>query len=268
MYEDDRQLAPFKVSQVEHPHTFSFKIVDSLPAPSGKFETLLPSARIYRDGDKHLYYIGAVENSWETAYMMAVHDGHKHIVQVKHSRYTSRIGVKMVLNSLRAEHLAAEAGGFLFHCSYIDFEGKAILFTAPSGTGKSTQADLWHQHRLAEIINGDRAAVRMVDGKLIAEGIPYSGSSTYCKNRTLPIEAIVYLSQTPKTTIRRIHGYDAFSKIWEGVSVNIWDKRDLELVSGVVQAAAKQIPIFHLSCTPDESAVIALENALRKQVYL
>ena len=98
----------------------------------------------------------------------------------------------------------------------------------------------------------------------MAEGIPFAGSSPYCKNRRLPIRAIVYLGQAKETSIRILQGYEAFSKIWEGVSVNTWDKEDVELVSGAVQEVARQVSIFHMPCTPDESAVIALEDALRK----
>jgi hypothetical protein len=166
----------------------------------------------------------------------------------------------------RQAHGFARNHGFIFHCSCIDRGGEAILFTAPSGTGKSTQADLWHQHRGTEIINGDRAAIRLAEGKLLAEGIPFAGSSQYCKNRSLPLRAIVYLGQAPRTTIRKLRGYEAFSKIWEGVSVNTWDREDLERVSAVVQKVASEIPVYHMPCTPDESAVIALEEALRKQV--
>ena len=54
-------------------------------------------------------------------------------------------------------------------------------------------------------------------------------------------------------------------KIWEGVSVNSWDKKDVEQVSQVVSEVVQEIPIFHLTCTPDESAVIALEEALNKK---
>lgn len=267
MYEDDRQLVPFRVTQVNAPHIFYFYPVDSLTAPSGELEVLLPGVRVYREGDSYVRYIGTVENDWENAYIRAVHGTNESHIQVKVSEQIRHIGVKTVLNSVGAEHLVAEAGGFVFHCSYIDYRGRAILFTAPSGTGKSTQADLWAQYRDAEIINGDRAAVCRKDG-IVAEGIPFCGSSSHCGNRTLPLAAIVYLSQAPQTSIRKLRGREAFLKIWEGVSVNTWIKQDVERVSGTVQQTATEIPVYHLACTPDESAVTALEEALRRQESL
>ena len=268
MYPDDRQLAPFRIPRAEAPHIFHFDPVERLTAPSGMLEALIPGVRIYREGDGYVRYIGTVENGWENAYIRAEHGTKESHVQVKINKKLTHIGAKTVLNSMGAEHLVAQAGGFLFHCSYIDIGGKGILFTAPSGTGKSTQAELWAEHRDAEIINGDRAAVCANGSGIMAEGIPLCGSSSHCSSRTLPIAAIVYLSQAPKTVIRKLRGVEAFSKIWEGVSINTWIREDVEAVSNAVLRTAAEIPVYHLACTPDESAVIALEEALRRQESL
>lgn len=228
-------------------------------------EALLQHTRVYRENANYVRYIGSVTDGWEKAYVRAEYGQKTHYVQVRANENLQHIAVKTVLNSLGVEHLVTGNDGFVFHCAYIDWNGAAILFTAPSGTGKSTQAELWHTYRDAEIINGDRAAVRIKDGALVADGIPFSGSSSYCGNRTLPIAAIVYLSQATETTIRKLRGAEAFSRLWEGICVNTWNKTDMEHVSYVVQKAAVELPIYHLACTPDETAVTILEEALRKQ---
>ena len=150
----------------------------------------------------------------------------------------------------------------ILHASFIEHNGKAVLFTAPSGTGKSTQADLWVKHRGTEIINGDRAVIRLIDGKAYACGIPFAGSSSYCKNATLPLAAIVYLGQAPETSIERMTPVAAFRKIWEECTVNIWDADDVELATNIVLDIIIQTPLYYLPCTPDESAILALENEL------
>jgi hypothetical protein len=272
----DRELFPEQEFKLEYfrsdasadAHRFAFEKVSEFPAPQGN---LLTQQANYFELDIEgtcIRYTGSHRDDWKNAYIRAEHNEKNHRILLREDRVPGRIPVKVMLEAMAAEHLIARNNGFIFHCSYIEHNGKAILFTAPSGTGKSTQAELWKNLRGAEIINGDRAAVRLAEGVLLAEGIPFAGSSEYCKNRSLPIEAIVYLGQAPTTSIRKVRGYEAFSKIWEGVSVNTWDKEDMELVSAVVQQAAERIPVYHLPCTPDESAVIALEGALRKQVNL
>lgn len=262
--DEDARLAPFQVDEVKDPHLFEMRKTSTLTPPVGTLVAEPPGMRIYRDEEREIRYLGATLDACDKAYMCVDSLGKQHRIFCLEEKFPDGLRTRLVLNSLGAEHLIARAGGFIFHCSYIERDGEAILFTAPSGTGKSTQADLWHEYRGTEIINGDRAAVRIVDGKVMAEGIPYAGSSPYCKNRSLPICAIVYLSQAKETSIRKLRGYEAFSRIWEGVSVNTWDKQDMELVSAAVQEVARQVSIFHMPCTPDESAVIALEEALRK----
>ena len=264
--DNEYRLEPFRGDCSGQLHHFVFQKVKNLPEPKGNLLTEQPNFFVLSQGDAKIRYIGARQESWENAYIRAEHRGSEHRIFLRESSAPGKIGTKIILESMAAEHLVARNNGFVFHCAFIDHNGKAILFTAPSGTGKSTQAELWRELRGAEIINGDRAAVRLEDGVLLAEGIPFAGSSEYCKNRSLPIEAIVYLGQAPRTTIRKMRGYEAFSRIWEGVSVNTWDKEDMELVSGVVQHLAERMPVFHMPCTPDESAVLALEAELRKLV--
>ena len=266
MYEKEYNLAPFSVPVVTTPHIFRFRKVDKLATPEGDCVWKNSGLQVYRGTDARIRYLGILEKQWSDAYFRVAHCGKKHEVQLRVDNYPDRVETRSVLESIDLQHLILQNQGFIFHCSYIHWNGKAILFTAPSETGKSTQADLWNKYRNAEIINGDRAAVRIVDGTIMAEGIPFSGSSNYCENRSLPIQAIVYLGQAPVTTIRKLRGYEAFSKIWEGISVNTWDREDMEKATDIVMQVAQTIPIYHMPCTPDEAAVEVLEQELRKLV--
>lgn len=265
-YTSENRLEPFRLDAATDPYRMTLERVEKLTPPEGECLVANPDLRVYRHPAGEIRYRGAVRDSWEEAYLRALYREKEIHVQLPADRYPGTVGTKTVLESMAAEHLTVQNHGFLFHCSYIDRNGKAVLFTAPSETGKSTQADLWNRYRGAEIINGDRAAVRIVDGRIMAEGIPFSGSSQYCLNRSLPVEAIVYLGQAPVTTIRRMRGYEAFARLWEGISVNTWDRKDLELASETVKTVAESVPVFHMPCTPDENAVAVLEEELRKLV--
>ena len=265
MYLNDRWLAPFAVPAVEDPHRFCFSMVEELTAPGSACVIARPDQRLYREGDWEVRYLGSVGNSWRDGYLRVASCGRDHRVELKQSQCIGRIGIHTVLSAIGIEHLMAQAGGLVFHCSFIESDGRAILFTAPSETGKSTQAELWRRHRGARIINGDRAAIRWDGRQLLAEGIPFCGSSEHCEDASLPIGAIVYLAKAPQTSIRRMGGYEAFSRIWEGVCVNTWDREDMERVSDLVQKLATFVPVYYLPCTPDESAVTALEQVLESR---
>ncbi|MBO5322838.1 MAG: hypothetical protein J6A88_01890 [Oscillospiraceae bacterium] len=258
-YQDERHLQAFAVPSVRLPHVFRFEMVDVMPEPEGTLLVKTPTFSVYEQNGLNVRYFGS-----DRARVRVVNDGMDHAVLVERSRYRQYVSTKTVLECISMEHLLARVNGVILHCSYIDCGGRAILFTAPSETGKSTQAELWKQYRGAEIINGDRAAVRLEGDALVAEGIPFAGSSQYCSNRSLPLAAVVYLAQAKETSIRSLRGYEAFSRIWEGVSVNTWDREDVQRASSLVERVVRQVPVYLLSCTPDESAVVALEQMLKE----
>lgn len=264
MYEDDRTLAPFRVGETVNPYRFEFVLVDKLTPPAGTMVAYMDDLLVYEDGDCCLRYKGVSARDWSKAYIRTSRCGAVHKVEVKTSAIPNGITAKTVLNAIGAEHLIASKHGFVFHSSYIDIGGRAILFTAPSGTGKSTQADLWHDLRGARILNGDRSAICSTEDGVVVCGIPFKGSSQYCENVTLPLAGIVYLAQAPRTSIRLLRPVEAFRRVWEGVSVNIWDKNDVSKVMDTLSRVVQSVPVWHLACTPDESAVIALEEQLGK----
>ena len=257
-------LAPFLTDANHIDREVTCRIVESFPPVPREPVFANASCWVYRDGEAIVSFMGSVGMSPDRAYIWARRDREKTELRIKRDALPDRITPKTLLNGLEAEALIVQNNGFLFHCSYIEHEGGAILFTAPSGTGKSTQADLWREYRGAKIINGDRAAVRLGRQGFEAWGVPFYGSSGISHRRCLPIRAIVYLSQAPRTTICRLRGMQAFRKLWEGCSLHTWDRDDVALCSETVMNAAQQVPVFHLACTPDESAVLALEQALNQ----
>jgi hypothetical protein len=99
---------------------------------------------------------------------------------------------------------------------------------------------------------------------VVVRGIPFCGSSGVCENESFPLEAIVYLSQAPKTEILPLRGVQAFRRVWEGCSVNVWNVEDVSTCTDAVLDVVQRVPVFHLACTPDETAVEALERELKK----
>lgn len=243
-------------------HSVEFMVADSLTPPEGELVFAAPDKRVYRVGDTQLRYEGTVVDGLEDAYIRIARCGNESRVEVARRFLARHITGKIILNAMEAEHLVVRRRGFLLHASCIRVGDRAILFTAPSGTGKSTQADLWQRLRGAEVINGDRAALMKESEGITVRGIPFAGSSGISKNVSLPLGAIVYLSQGPNNTIRRLSGVEAFRRIWEGCSVNVWNREDLDACAQTVSEVLETVPVYHLICTPDERAVICLEQQI------
>ena len=96
-----------------------------------------------------------------------------------------------LFNFLGLEKNLNNVGKMILHSSFIYTEKGAVLFSAPSGVGKSTQAELWRKYKGAEIINGDRAGIFQRDGIWMAGGVPWAGTSGIMKNRIEPIAPII-----------------------------------------------------------------------------
>lgn len=155
---------------------------------------------------------------------------------------------------------------FLLHSSFISWQNNGILFTAPSGTGKSTQADLWKKYEDADIYNGDRTIIRKIDGKYYGFGSPYAGSSGIYRNESAPIKAIVVIEQGPDNVIRRLHGREAFLPLFRETLMNTWNKEYMEKMTDLLMDAACQIPVYHLSCRPDQDAVNTVKNEILQEL--
>ena len=243
-------------------HHFEVRLVSALTEPAGELVYHGSDRQICRDGERLLTWQGEQNRP----YLCSIRQGEDGTLEFLAEKMPQGITGKQLLNAIDLPHLLTIHDGFLLHASFIEHEGGAILFTAPSETGKSTQAKLWCDHAGAELINGDRAAVRIMDGAVFACGTPFSGSSEVRKNRILPLKAIVYLTQAPENAVRRLRGVGAFRRVWEGCTVNTWDREDVEKATGTVSEVISRIPVYHLACTPDVRAVEVLKNTLEVEL--
>ena len=154
----------------------------------------------------------------------------------------------------------------ILHSSYIKWNDCAILFSGPSGMGKSTQADLWNKYEGCEIINGDRSAITKKDGVWNAYGLPFAGSSRIYKNVKNPIKCVVILKQAKNNKIRKLSPLEAFKYIYSQTTVNDWNKEYINTIINLIEEFVKEISVFMLECKPDNTAVQLLKETLRGEV--
>lgn len=94
----------------------------------------------------------------------------------------------------------------LIHSSAILVGGKAYLFSANSGVGKSTHTRLWKQLYGDEVeyINDDKPVVRIENGIATAYGTPFDGGSGIANNISAPLGGIIFLERGEENSISRI----------------------------------------------------------------
>lgn len=145
--------------------------------------------------------------------------------------------------------------GLMLHSSAVLADGKAYLFSAPSGTGKSTHTSLWLEMlgSRADILNDDKPALRLEDGKWYAYGTPWSGKFDISRNVRSPIGGIAVLERAQENRIVPFSGAQTIHAILNQVV----RPRGLEATAkllDLLDALVKKVPIWKLYCNQDIQA--------------
>ncbi|MDD6275824.1 MAG: hypothetical protein PUB20_03245 [Clostridia bacterium] len=254
-------LRKFAVSRTSADVTVRVFNTGSLPEKGEKL--------VYGDGRRSFYdnngtyqmfcsYFDSALNDY-VPYSCLIGSGAEYELYIKYKN--GEIWDTMLLDALDFPNILLDFGAVIMHCSFIIKDGKAILFTADKQVGKSTQAALWEKYSGAEIINGDRAAVKLKGGELYAYGVPYCGSSDISENKSARIAAVVELSQSKNNAIYKLDEAAAFRCVLGKFSYNLNDM-DKAVKAADMAALISRSKVYHLSCLPDESAVRLLEEEL------
>ena len=236
--------------------TFTYQETDVLPVcPPGAQRWVYGETRF-----QNLWRMGGGDAPGQR-YACVQRMDHHVLFQSKRSE-TKEMGVCGLLDQAGLQPLLLEFRALLLHAVYLLYQGEAILFTAPSGTGKTTQAELWCEHRGGRIINGDRTLLRRTEAGFLAGGFYISGTSKICMNHTAPVRAIVILDQGTENYAGRLHAAATVERLLSQASYDVEDPENVRLAVQFALDAAAELPVVHLTCTPDIRAIEALERYL------
>lgn len=152
----------------------------------------------------------------------------------------------------------------LLHASAVCHKGEAVVFTAASGVGKTTQAELWAKYKDATILNGDKVFLKKEEDGVHAWGSPWKGSSPYAENVSAPLKAIVALEQAEENSIRKLEGLDVLEYIVPHVFFPSWDERCEQAVLTLLDQVLGETEVYLLKCRPDETAVELLASTIKE----
>lgn len=146
--------------------------------------------------------------------------------------------------------------GLHLHASAVELDGKAYLFSAPSGTGKSTHTRLWQQvfGERAQVFNDDKPALRYLDGRWYAYGTPWCGKDGINQNVKVPLAGICFLKQAKENRIRRLGTPEAVQNLlWQTIH-RFRSVENMDRALAMVDALVRRIPVFELENRPEPEA--------------
>lgn len=151
--------------------------------------------------------------------------------------------------------------GLFLHSSAVILDGKAWLFTAPSGTGKSTHTEKWCRLFGARYLNDDKPVLRLQKGTWYAYGTPWSGKHDLSENAQVPLGGIAVLSRSEENSIRRMTPAEALP-YFMSQSQYRQTKENMERQLALVDQLLRQIPVWDLRCRNDDEAAILSQNTM------
>lgn len=145
--------------------------------------------------------------------------------------------------------------GLVFHSSALSCEGEGVVFSAESGTGKSTHTSLWlKEFNDTKIINDDTPIIRVLpDGKVMLYGTPWAGSTGINSNESVPLKAIVFLSRSEVNSIKPVSFASVMQNFLSALSSPLTSEMFSQTLD-IISKICKTVPIYSLGCNMKSDA--------------
>lgn len=253
---NDDIIADFKISSKCNDVILDNKEVDFLNNKNKK---------VYLDSDLEVMDIYNKNKTFITTRIKTSKD--KKIVKIEFNRQVGEnlAEYEYVLTGIYFLTMCLEKGLIPIHASAINYNNDAILFSAPSTTGKSTQARLWKKvFDEVEFINDDKPLIAFEDNEFYVYGSPWSGKDGINQNKKVKLKAIIFLNQSKDNFIRELSNKEKLELLFKNIhrpqETIVYDKL-LKKLDGLI----KNIDILNLNCNMDNDAVATLHKRLYKE---
>lgn len=157
-------------------------------------------------------------------------------------------------------------GGLYLHSSAVAVDGRAYLFSGPSGVGKSTHVGLWQELLGGNIcrFNDDKPALRCMDGTWYAYGTPWCGKDGINENKRFPIAGICFLKQGSENKIRPLTSQEAVPMLLSQTIHRFRSPDRLDLMLTHLSNLVQTIPVYELVNRPELDAARLSYETMRR----
>ncbi len=154
-----------------------------------------------------------------------------------------------------SEYMLTEKNGLLFHASSVAYKGNAYLFTAPSGTGKSTHTAILKKLLGDELtyINDDKPILRLENGIINVYGNPWSGKHFRGENVKFPLKAIIKVKRATENSVQKISSDEMLPVLFEQ-SAYATDEVSGNNLLDLILKISKSADFYILNCNKEDNA--------------
>jgi hypothetical protein len=186
----------------------------------------------------------------------------KIIIQLNPS-YLNRIAeMEYIATGMAFFEIALHEKRLPLHASAIVYHHEAILFSAPSKTGKSTQANFWiNALPEAYILNDDKPLIWVKAEKLVVSGTPWAGKTIKNDNQDVSLKTIVFLSQGIDNKINSFNKTEKLMKLLQN-TYRPGNIESVDILMDLLQQIVNQVPMFGFEAKNDPSAFATIYHKL------
>ena len=150
----------------------------------------------------------------------------------------------------------------LFHGSAIAVDGEGYLFTAKSGTGKSTHTRLWREFfgDRAVMVNDDKPILKITENGVFVCGTPWDGKHHLSSNIIVPLKAVCILSRDVENHIEAVSVQEAYPMLLQQ-SFRPPQAEKLMKTMELVRQLTEKVKLYSLGCNMElEAARVSYEG--------
>jgi len=239
---------------------FRIRIAGQVMEVQSLFDSTRDYCRAYlTEEEPHAY---AAVRPEDLVFEQAVLDQEAREEGLKRRKFYDPFLERTAIQRKMADHLLTQ-NTLLLHSSTVAVDGKAYLFTAKCGTGKSTHTRLWREAfgDRAVMVNDDKPFLRMTGEGVLACGAPWSGKHGLDSNITVPLQGICILERGETNVISPLSPAEALPMLLH----QAYESADPALQSlsrELTHRLAATVPLWHMTCTKDPSAAIVAHTAM------
>ncbi len=157
----------------------------------------------------------------------------------------------------------------VFHGAVITYKEECMLFTAPSGTGKTTHISLWRKYlgKDVDIVNGDKPMLKVGDDGVFAYGTPWCGKEGWQKNRKARLSAVCFLRRGEVPSIRRAEPLECLEPLMHQVFLPLMDAEGSGYTMEDLDRLMREVPLYILECDISEASVTCAFEEIIGEAY-
>lgn len=250
----EERIKQYQISdEVKTDYLINVSVEDNLELPNSKLVINHKNKKVYRNDNQ--ISVCLFENNTIISIVEYLEDYSLVNIRISQSYPGNSAEYEYIMSGLIFISIAMLNNMLPIHASAIKFKNQAVIFSAPSTTGKSTHANLWiKKWPDITIINDDKPIITFNDNEIRVAGTPWSGKTCLNNNISVPLKTIIFLQQANSNYLETLDSKSKITHLMRNIQRPI-ETQEIDLVMEKINILINKIPMYLLHCNISEEAV-------------